>query len=191
MLHPTRLGVVRRARRRPEWACQTTPAERKNKKEGKEPGGDAVCLAVFTSPSPTLKWPIVEIACSLAGLGRAAGQRGFTGPFPANPAAKNWASYLTLQRQHPFPSQGVITNIHVGGKKKASASCQGYTHRQQMHQQRDPLKGSREALRSSEPHRLPRGDTLAVCICLLTFQLSEMQIVTIFVCDARLTLCPS
>lgn len=92
----------------------------KNKEEGKEPGGDAVSLAVFTSPSPALKWPIVEIACSLSGLGRAAGQRGFTGPFPANPAAKNWASYLTLQRQHPFPSQGVITNIHVQGKKKKS-----------------------------------------------------------------------
>lgn len=87
---------------------------RKNEEEGKQPGRDAVCPAVFTSPSPTLKWPIVEIACSLAGLGRAAGQRGFTGPFPANPAAKNWASYLTLQRQHPFPSQGVITNTHTG-----------------------------------------------------------------------------
>lgn len=145
---------------------------RKNKEEGKQPGGDAVCPAVFTAPSPTLKWPIVEIACSLIGLGRAAGQRGFTGPLPANPAAKNWASYLTLQRQHPFPSQGVITNIHVGGKKKKQASKhrQGHT-RLQMQQQRDPLKGSGEVLRSSELRRLPCRYTHAVCICLLTFQL--------------------
>ena len=34
-----------------------------------QPGRDAVCPAVFTSPSPTLKWPIVEIAYSLAGPG--------------------------------------------------------------------------------------------------------------------------
>lgn len=93
---------------------------RKNKENGKQPGRDAACPAVFTSPSPTLKWAIVEIACSLAGLGWAPGQRGFTGPLPANPAAKNWASYLTLQRQHPFPSQGVITNTCVWRGKKPS-----------------------------------------------------------------------
>lgn len=98
----------------------------KTRRMGKQPGRDAACPAVFTSPSPTLKWPIVEIACSLAGLGWAPGQHGFTGPLPANPAAKNWASYLTLQRQHPFPSQGVITNTYVWRGKKASVCCSGY-----------------------------------------------------------------
>lgn len=163
---------------------------RKNEEEGKQPGRDAVCPAVFTSPSPTLKWPIVEIACSLAGLGRAAGQRGFTGPLPANPAAKNWASYLTLQRQHPFPSQGVITNTHTGVGAGSAQAVRG-TPWLQTPQKRDPLKGSWEALRSSELRRLPCGDTRAVCICLLTFQPSEMQTETVFVYDATLTACPS
>lgn len=138
---------------------------RKPKEEGKQPGRDAVCPAVFTSPTPALKWPIVEIACSLAGLGRAAGQHGFTGPLAANPTAKNWASYLTLQRQHPFPSQGVITNTHVveRGKKKRTHS-QGYAHRLRMQQRTDPLpqKGSREAPRSSELCRPPPRDAHAV-----------------------------
>lgn len=112
--------------------------------------------------------------------------------FPSQSGSKEVGQLSNFAKAAPFSFPRCYNKYTCWGKKKkASAICQGYTHRQQMHQQRDPLKGSREALRSSEPHRLPRGDTLAVCIFLLTFQLSEMQIVTIFVCDARLTLCPS
>lgn len=130
---------------------------RKNKEQGKQPGRDAVCPAVFTSPSPTLKWPIVETACSLSGLGWAAGQPGFTGPLPANPAAKNWASYLTLQRQHPFPSQGVITTIHVGqkGKKPNHKHMMSGIHTLAANA---TAKGSSERLQgSSEEFRAAQG----------------------------------
>lgn len=108
----------------PEQVSRTTLAERKTGGR-KAAWQNSACPAAFTSPSPTLKWPIVETACSLAELGRAPGQRGFTGTLPANPAAKNWASYLTLQRQHPFPSQGVITNTCVWRGKKSMCAVSG------------------------------------------------------------------
>lgn len=159
---------------------------RKPKEEGKQPGRDAVCPAVFTSPTPALKWPIVEIACSLAGLGRAAGQHGFTGPLAANPTAKNWASYLTLQRQHPFPSQGVLTNTHVverGKKKKARAQSGVRTSAANAAANGSSppkgLSGGSEELRAVQTTSQRR--TRSACICLLTFQLSERQPVSVFV----------
>lgn len=160
---------------------------RKNKEAGKQPGGDAACPAVFTSPSPTLEWPIVEIACSLAGLGRAPGQRGFTGPLPANPAAKNWASYLTLQRQHPFPSQGVITNTCVGRGEKASVCCQGYT----LAANTTGEGSSDDFLGGSEELQAVQATGRDTCLYLPANFLAEIKVLTLFLCDATVTVCPS
>lgn len=109
---------------------------------------------------------------------------------PSQSGSKELGQLSNFAKAAPFSFPRCYNKYTHWGRGGSAQAVRG-TPWLQMPQKRDPLKGSWEALRSSELRRLPRGDTRAVCICLLTFQLSEMQTETVFVYDATLTACPS